>query len=310
MSARAAWLDGKLVTPDEARASVLSHAMQRGSLVFDVGALRDGANGTALLFRPREHVARFLRSATLIGLEIPYSAPTLLAATVETVRASGVTSALVRWSAFVAALEPDVVPRLPVRTSVLIAVIGPGDYGAPGEFTGRRPLVSHVSIPRDFRKAGPEVLPPQAKVAASYLGPMLAKRHALAQGFDDVLLLDAEGLVAEAPTANVFAVIGGGLLTPPTTRVLSGITRDAVLALARAEKIPAREADLTPAEISGADEAFFTATSLPVQAIASFDREPLRLQAPGPITRRIQEALAACERGADPRFLAWTETVR
>src|SRR5258708_24395975 len=239
MSARAAWLDGKLVAPDEARANILSHAMQRGSLVFDVGALREGANGTALLFRPREHIARLLRSATLIGLEIPYSAPTLLAATVETVRASGVTSALVRWSAFVATLEPDVVPRPPVRTSVVIAVIGPGDYGAPGEFTGRKPLVSHVSIPRDFRKAGPEVLPPQAKVAASYLGPMLAKRRALAQGFDDVILLDHEGRVAEAPTANVFAVREGALVTPPVEHVLAGVTRDAVLALARAEGMQA-----------------------------------------------------------------------
>lgn len=284
--------------------------MQRGSLVFDVGALRGGASGEAVLFRPREHVARFLRSAALVGLDIPYAAEALLSATFETVRASGVTSALVRWSAFVSTPEADVVPRPPVRASVAIAVMAPQDYGTARAINERRAGASRVTIPRDLRKAGPEVLPPQAKVAASYLGPMLAKRRALADGFDDVLLLDAEGRVAEAPTANVFAVIRGGLLTPPAIHVLPGITRDAVLAIARAEGIPAREADLTPAELATADEAFFTATSLPVQAIASFDGEPLRAEAPGPVTRRIERVLAACERGEDPRFSAWTETVR
>jgi branched-chain amino acid aminotransferase len=310
MAARPMWLDGSLVHWQKAQASVLSHAMQRGALVFDVGAMCEGAGGRTLLFRPGEHIERFLRSAALIGLDLRLDAAALLAATAETARASGVTSALVRWSAFVPTPEADVVPRSSAQVSVAIAVIVPEDLAAPGESTPKKPAASHVTIPRDLRKAGPEVLPPQAKVAASYLGPMLAKRRALAEGFDEVVLLDGEGRVAEAPTANVFAVRDGWLVTPPLDRVLAGITRDAVLAIARAEGLSAREAHLTPEEFAGADEAFFTATSLPVQPIASVDWRPLREGAPGPLTARITRALVACERGEDARFSAWTLPLR
>jgi branched-chain amino acid aminotransferase len=133
---------------------------------------------------------------------------------------------------------------------------------------------------------------------------MLAKREALAAGHHEVVLLDREGRIAEAPTANVFAVRGGQLVTPPLDRVLSGITRDSVLALARAEGIPARESHLTPEELVTADEVFLTATSYPVQAVAAVDGRALGA-APGPLTARLRAGMLACERGQDPRFHAW-----
>jgi branched-chain amino acid aminotransferase len=310
MATRPIWLDGSLVDREKAQTSVLSHAMQRGALVFDVGALCGGSGGRALLFRPREHIDRLLRSAALVGLDLRLDAVALLAATLETARASGVTSGLVRWSAFVPTPEADVVPHARAHVSVAIAVIVPEDLAAPGEPIPRKPAASHVAIARDLRKAGPDVLPPHAKVAAAYLGPMLAKRRALDQGFDEVVLLDGEGRIAEAPTANLFAVRDGALITPPLERVLAGVTRDAVLAIARAEGIPAREAHLTPEELAAADEAFFTATSLPVQPIASVDWRPLHEGAPGPVTTRITRVLVACELGEDARFAAWTLPLR
>jgi branched-chain amino acid aminotransferase len=139
---------------------------------------------------------------------------------------------------------------------------------------------------------------------------MLAKRRALAQGFDEVVLLDREGRAAEAPTANVFVAKNGTLTTPPVERVLAGITRDSVLAVARAEGIPVAEAHLSPDDLENADEAFLTATSLPVQAIASFDARTLPAGAPGPITARIRELITACEMGNDVRFADWTVEVR
>jgi branched-chain amino acid aminotransferase len=286
--------------------------MQRGALVFDVGALKTSPGGGARLFRPREHIDRFLRSAALVGLEVRWDADTLLDATVGTARgslAAGTASALVRWSAFVSTLEPDVVPRQGSPAAVAIAVIAPEDSVRAGEPPSRKPESVRVTVPRDIRKAGPEVFPPQAKVAASYLGPMLAKRRALGEGFDEVVLLDSEGHLAEAPTANVFAARGGVLTTPPLHRVLAGITRDCILALARAEGIEAREEHLRPEQLADADEAFLTATSLPIQAIASVDRSPLPEPRPGPITAHLREALAACERGTDPRFVHWTVRV-
>jgi branched-chain amino acid aminotransferase len=296
------WLDGVLAGWDEASVSVLSHGIQRGALVFDVGVLRPGVAGRPLLFRPREHVERFLRSAAIVGLDVPYAAAEFMTATVETARASKATSAFVRWSAFVPTLEADVVPRPGTRARVAIAIIAPEDAaGGPA----LKPETVRVSIPRDTRKAGPEVFPPQAKVAASYLGPMVAKRAALAQGYDEIVLLDREGRLAEAPTANVFVVKDGTLRTPPLDRVLAGITRDSVLAIARAEGIPALEQHLSPEDLASAEEAFLTASSLPVQAIASVDGRSLP-GAPGPVTSRLRAALRECERGADRQFATWS----
>jgi branched-chain amino acid aminotransferase len=302
-------LDGTLVPWRSAQASVLSHAIQRGALVFDVGALRPGDAGP-LLFRPRDHIARFLRSAALVGLSVAWNEEALLGATIETVRASGMASGLVRWSAFVPSLEPDVVPRGEAPTSVAIAAIAPEDTLLARQEPPRKPVAVRVMVPGDTRKAGPEVFPPQAKVAASYLGPMLAKRRALAAGFDEVVLLDGDERVAEAPTANVFLVRDGALVTPPLERVLAGITRDSVLAIARAEGLTAREEHFTAKELTSADEAFLVATSLPVQAIASVDGWPLRAGAPGPVTVRIKDAIAKCERGEDPRFLDWVVALK
>ncbi len=305
-------MNGTLVAWDEARVSVLSHAIQRGALVFDVGVLRESGD-RALLFRPREHIARFLGSAALVGYEIPWSEAQLLEATVATARAAvatGTKSALMRWSGYVPTVEPDVVPRGAAAASVAIAVITAEDAVLPGaQAPGPKAETVRLHIPRDVRKAGPEVFPPQAKVAASYLGPMLAKRAALAAGYDEVVLLDREGHVAEAPTANVFAVRAGELVTPPLERVLAGITRDTVLAIARAEGIPAREAHLAPEELAEADEAFLAASSFPVQAVASIDGRAMRAGAPGPMTRKLRAALTACERGEDPRFASWVVDV-
>jgi branched-chain amino acid aminotransferase len=302
------WCDGRRVRWDDARASVLSHAMQRGSLVFDVGPLREGHDGTPRLFRPHDHVARLLRSAALVGLEVTWSAEALLAATLETARASGVRSGLVRWSAFVATPEADVVPRA-APASVAIAVLTPEDSVPAGVAPAARPAAVRVTVPPFARKAGPEVFPPHAKVAASYLGPMIAKRAAIADGYDEIVLLDGEGTLAEAPTANVFVVRGGELATPRIDRVLPGITRDSVLQIARAEGLVAREAVLSRDDLAGADEAFLTASSFPVMPIASVDGRAIGSSCPGAITARIRDWVSACERGADPRFGAWAVAI-
>jgi branched-chain amino acid aminotransferase len=306
---RPIWVDGALVAATEARVSVLSHAMQRGSLVFDVASLHETATGGVACFRARDHIDRFLRSAALVGLDVRWDKAALLAATVRTARESGVKSGLVRWSGFVASLEGDVVPRATARASVAIAVVVPTDAVGRGEPLPPRPATLNVAIPRDTRKAGPEVFPPQAKVAAAYLGPMLAKRRALSYGYDEVVLLDREGRVAEAPTANVFAVRDGVLLTPPTERVLAGITRASLLDIARVEGIPWREAHLAPDELASTDEAFLSSTSLQVLPIASVDGQAMRRGAPGPLTQRLKEALASCAAGGDPRFAHWADPI-
>jgi branched-chain amino acid aminotransferase len=122
-----------------------------------------------------------------------------------------------------------------------------------------------------------------------------------------VVLLDGDGHLAEAPTANVFVVRSGVLSTPPLGRILPGITRDSALAIARAEGIPVHEAPLGPEDLASADEAFLTASSFPVQGISAVDGQPLPAETP--LTARMRSALLACERGEDPRFASWVVAV-
>ena len=154
-----------------------------------------------------------------------------------------------------------------------------------------------VAVFDDARKAAPDVLPPDAKAAAAYLGPLLARKRAIAAGADEIVLLDKDGDVAEAPIANVFAVVSGTLWTPPLGRILPGITRDSVLAIARAESIPVREEPLPLEAFASADEAFLTATSLPIAPIGSVNGQALAA-APGPIRSRLIEQLALARGGS------------
>lgn len=293
------WLDGAMVESTAAGVPLMGHAAQRGSLVFDVGSFRMTPRGPAL-FRARDHVARFLRSAGIVGLELPFDAETLVRAAVRAVAESGSVEGLVRWSAFLTAREPDLVPR---DHAAHVAVAAQTLQDPP------RHTPIRVAVFEDARKAAPEVLPPNTKAAGAYLGPMIARKRAIAAGADDVVLLDKDGDIAEAPIANAFAVIGGTLWTPPLGRILPGITRDSVLAIAHAESIPVREERLSLEAFTSADEAFLTATSLPIAPIASVNGRALGA-APGPITSRLMEQLARARSGADPAHEEWLTYVR
>ena len=277
----------------------MGHAPQRGSLVFDVGSFHASAAGGIALFRAREHVARFVRSARIVGLTLRYDEEALLRAAVDVVARCGRDEGLVRWSVLYAAPEPDLLPR---DTTTRVAVAAQLLEDPPSMKAVR------VAIFDDARKAAPEALSPEAKVAAAYLGPMLARRRAVNAGSDDVVLLDREGNVAEAPVANVFAVVHGALWTPPLAYVLPGITRDAVLALALADGIPVREEPLPPQALASADEAFLTATSFPIAPIGAVNGRALGA-APGPITARLAARFAEAQRGADAKLVAWLTPV-
>ncbi|MDB4935863.1 MAG: Branched-chain amino acid aminotransferase [Labilithrix sp.] len=294
------WFDGTLVESRMATIPLMGHAPQRGSLVFDVGSFHRARGGVAL-FRAREHVARFVRSARIVGLALPFDEDALVRAAVDVVAACKRDDGLVRWSVYFAANEPDLLPR-DGTTHVAVAAQLLED---PPRM---KPI--RIAVFDDARKASPSALSPEAKVAAAYLGPMLARRRAVAAGADDVVLLDDDGNIAEAPIANVFAVTNGTLRTPPLGRVLPGITRDAVLALALAEGIPVREEPLTRDAFVTADEAFLTSTSLPIAPIGTIDGRALgTAEAPGPMTSRLAARLAAAQHGEDDAFAAWLTPV-
>ena len=292
------WLDGSMVASSDASAPLMGHAAQRGSLVFDVGSFCTTARGPAL-FRARDHVARFVRSVRIVGLDLAFDEEALVRAASRVVAESGSEEGLVRWSAFLTARAPDLVPR---DHATHVAVAAQSLQDPPR----RDPI--RIAVFDDARKAAPDVLPPDTKAAGAYLGPMLARKRAIAAGADDVVLLDRDGDIAEAPIANAFAVVSGTLWTPPLGRVLPGITRDSVLAIARAEGIPVREEPLPQSVFASADEAFLTATSLPIAPIGWVNGRALRA-APGPITSRLVELVAAARRGDLPGREDWLTRV-
>jgi branched-chain amino acid aminotransferase len=288
------WLEGTLVDATDAKLPIMAHAAQRGSLVFDVGSFHPTPRGAAL-FRAREHIARFLRSARTVGLELAYGEEELLRAAVEVVRATGRDEGLVRWSGVFTTGEPDLLPRTS-RGSVAVAAQLLEAPGVP------QPL--RVATFSDARKTAPEALDPSVKVGAAYLGPMLHRRRAKDAGADDIVLLDREGHIAEAPVSNVFAVVGGAVWTPPLRYVLGGITRDSVLAIARAEGIPVREEPLPLETFRSADEAFLSGTSLPLAPISHVDGRTMSA-APGPVTAHLTRRLIAIQSGDDAAFGEW-----
>jgi branched-chain amino acid aminotransferase len=295
------WLDGPIVEVAQATAPLMGHAVQRGSLVFDVGSFHATARGPAL-FRAREHVARFMRSARIVGLTIAHDEEALVRAAEEVVRLlpPGKEEGLLRWSAFFGASESDLLPRDGATRVAVAAQL----YEDPP-----RTAPFRVATFDDARKASPEALSPAAKVAAAYLGPLLAKRRAIAAGADEIVLLDKQGQIAEAPTANVFAIKNDTLHTPPVRYVLPGITRDTVLAIAKEEGIATREEPLAPESFETADEAFLTATSFPIAPIGSVNGRALG-SAPGPITQRLVQRFDAIQHGRDDAHAAWLRFVR
>lgn len=308
MSERTIWRDGRFVPWRDASVHVLAQSLQRGSLAFDYLSVHETPRGVAV-FRLRDHVDRLARTCEIVGLPLGYGASELVDACAATVRRNpGATS--IKISALIPSIEVELVPQ-DARVSVFIAAYdSDADIIAknPGEFRRRGEL--RLRIERDKTGRREDLVPPHAKVAANYTAPMTAKWKARADGYDDIILLDERGMVTEAPTANLFLVDAGGrLATPPARKVLLGITRDSVLALARAMGRECAERDVPAAELAGAREVFLTGTSVGVWPVLAIDGAPVGDGAVGPITARLREAYRAVVRGEAPQFDHWLHYV-
>ncbi|NNL86908.1 MAG: hypothetical protein HKP27_14695 [Myxococcales bacterium] len=304
-SQRRIWIDGALVPWESATVHVLSHSHQRGSLVFDYMSVYETPQGPAV-FRLSDHVERFYASIELVRLPFTWERHAVRAAILETVRANPGAKA-VKVSAYLASVEVDVVP---VQTHVTLAiaaydpledVIRPAGGDRPAE---RKPL--KIWLEKELRNRRKDILSPQAKVAANYASPMAAKWAARELGFDEILLVDAEGYLAEGPTTNVFLVDREGrLCTPPEEGVLLGVTRKAIIELAQAEGLNVLETAMRPEALFDASEAFLTGTSAGVWPIGSVDERPIGTELPGPVSRLLAERFTKIAAGSDPEFQHW-----
>jgi branched-chain amino acid aminotransferase len=305
---RRIWIDGQLVPWQQATVHVLSHSLQRGSLIFDYMSVHDAPRGAAI-FRLREHLQRFLRSAQLVGLPIERELEQLEAACCEAVRANPGAKSL-KISAYIPSIEVDVVPQDP-RVRIAVAAYDPWQdviRRNPGEFPLHETL--SVWIEKERRNRRPDIMPPQAKVAANYTSPMAAKWAARRAGYDEILLVDDDGYVAEGPTSNVFFVDAQGTVrTPPEKTVLLGITRLSVLEIAKHDGLPAEPTPVRPEELMAASEVFLTGTTVGVWPVTKIDDRPVGTGRPGPVTLRLRKRFAEVSGGQDPDFAHWLTPV-
>ena len=296
------WFNGKLVPWDEAKVHVLAHGLQYGTGVFEGMKSYPTADGPAI-FRLDAHLERFYKSAELYDLTIPYTQTELTDASLEVVRVNKLEASYLRPVAFFDAGTLSVWTK-ECQVAVAIAAVPTGKYLANAD-DGVRVTISPI------RKFDNSAIPAWAKACGQYINSARAVNDAQRRGFDEALLLNSQGLVAEGSGENLFVVKGGAVVTnDKDASILMGVTRASILEIAKDLGIEARVADISVEDVLGADELFFTGTAVEVTAIREVDGRMMSGGKPGPITRRIQDTFNQAVRGELPQYRRWLSFVR
>ncbi len=296
------WMDGALVPWKEANVHVLTHSLHYAMAVFEGIRAYDGPRGTHV-FRLKEHIDRLINSGKVMHMASPFTSSDLIQATVETVGRNSLSSCYIRPIMYVGYGDMGIYARQnPIRVS--IAAWEWGTYlGEEGLSRGIRAKVS------SYQRFGVNSFLNRAKVSAHYVNSQLAKWEVKMAGYDEAILLDHEGFVAEGPGENIFIVSDGVLRTPVLKTVLDGITRDAVMVLAKEEGIRVSEEILTRDDLYLADEAFFTGTAAEITPIREIDERTIGSGKPGPVTLRLQKLFFDVVRGISPIHPEWRHPV-
>ena len=295
------WMDGELVPWDEARVHVLVHGLHYGSGVFEGIRTYAAVDGPAV-FRLTDHIQRLLDSAQLLMMQVPFDRDELVDACKLTVRENKMDSCYVRPLVYLGYGEIGLNP-LPCPVNVSIAVWPWGAYlGDESLEAGVRVKVS------SWRRMDPNVNPVAAKGTGIYINSSLAKVEAVQSGYDEAILLNTHGQVAECTGENIFIVKDGVLLTPPlSSGALGGFTRDSIMTIARDAGVPVEERTLLRHDLYLADEAFLTGTAAEVVPIREVDG---RIIGPrGPVTQQLQSTYLDAVRGKVERYKDWLEYV-
>ena len=296
------WLDGEMVPWREAKVHVLTHTLHYGMGVFEgVRAYKTEA-GTAI-FRLREHTDRLFRSAHILGMDMPYDKDTLNEVQREVVRENNLETAYLRPMCFLGS-EGMGLHAEHLSTHVMVAAWEWGAYlGADAMEKGIRIRTS------SYTRHHVNITMCKAKANGNYMNSMLALQEALSCGYDEALLLDNEGYVAEGSGENIFIVRDGKLYTPDLTSALEGVTRDTIVVLADELGIPLIEKRLTRDEVYVADEAFFTGTAAEVTPIQSLDDRKIGTGTRGPVTEQLQKSFFDHVHGRTNSHTEWLTLV-
>ncbi|HYB06562.1 MAG TPA: branched-chain amino acid transaminase [Nitrososphaerales archaeon] len=297
------WMDGKLVDWDDAKIHVLTHGLHYGMAVFEGIRAFSTPEGTAI-FRLDEHIERFLNSAMIYRMDLGYSGKELTDACVELVRNNPAKECYIRPIAYTSYGEMGLNP-LKSKISVAIASWVWGAYlGADSTGRGVRATIS------SWVRIDSRTMPVQAKCAANYANSALAKMEALSGGYDEAILLNPQGMVAEGPGENIFRVKDKVLSTPPASSgILRGITRDTVIQFARDLRIMFRRNDATKEELYTSDEVFFSGTAAGIAKVREIDGRRIGYNGT-PITDKIAKLYDQTVHGKAKRYSKWLTPVK
>ena len=297
------WLDGELVPWREAKVHVLTHTLHYGTGVFEGVRAYHADQGTAI-FRLGDHTDRLYRSAHILGMKIPYTKEQLNEAQKQVIRENKLDSAYLRPMCFFGSegigLRAD-----NLQVHVMIAGWSWGAYLGP------EALEKGIRIrTSSFTRHHVNITMCKAKANGNYMNSTLALQEALRDGYDEALLLDVDGFVAEGSGENIFIVRKGVIYTPDLTSALEGITRETIVQLAKEMGYEVREKRITRDEVYVADEAFFTGTAAEVTPIRELDGRKIGSGARGPITEKLQSKYFDLVHGRVAEHMDWLDSVK
>jgi branched-chain amino acid aminotransferase len=292
------WMNGEFMPWAESTVPLSTHALHYGTGVFE-GIRSYAVDGEPAIFRLDAHLERFYQSAAVYGLRIPFNHEQLTEAICGLIRRNGLTDAYIRPVAFMGAESLGIRARCSTETAIL-AWPHMVHLSEQSRRRGARLTVS------PYRKFHASMMPTTAKACGQYLNSRLATMEAARRGYDDAVLLNIDGNVAEAAVANIFVVNGRTLRTnDEKSSILMGITRDSILQLASAESFRVEVGTITMEDLRRADEVFLCGTACEVVPVAELDGTRIGAGAPGPVTVEIREAFDRAKTGDSPEWHHW-----
>ncbi len=296
------WKDGQLVDWRDANLHMLTHSLHYGMAVFEGVRAYKTVDGTAI-FRLKEHTQRLYNSAKIFQMAIPYDMETLMEAQKEVVRANQLESCYLRPLVWIGSEKMGV----SARGNTIHVGIAAWPWGA---YLGEDGLKRGIRVKTSsFTRHHVNVSMVRAKASGYYINSILANQEVTAEGYDEALLLDTDGYVSEGAGENVFIIKNGKIYTPDLASCLDGITRDAVLTMARDLGIDVVEKRITRDEVYCADEAFFTGTAAEITPIRELDNRQIGIGSRGPVTEKLQTLFFDVVAGKADKYRHWLTKV-
>lgn len=296
------WYDGKLVNWREATTHVLTHTLHYGMGVFEGVRAYQTDKGTAI-FRLQDHTDRLFRSAHILGMKIPFDKASISEAQKTAVRENQLDSAYIRPMAFYGAEAMGIA----AKTLSVHVICAAWSWGA---YMGDEALTKGIRVKTSsFSRHHVNITMCKAKANGNYMNSILAHQEAAHDGYEEALLLDVDGFVAEGSGENIFIVRKGKLYTPDLTSALEGITRDTIITLANEMGLEVIEKRITRDEVYSADEAFFTGTAAEVTPIRELDNRAIGAGVRGPITAQLQQCYFDVVKGKSTKHADWLTLV-